>query len=109
MIRRWVDKEVDADVLARRVGRSELGVRVVRVELELGEAVGATLTLSRAKKTLATRRVARAREGTRVLTLVVPSGVKKGPARFGLQLRDAAGNTKAWNAAVKLPPLNPRS
>ena len=41
--------------------------------------------------------------GDRVLTLVVPQRVARGPATLRISLRDAAGNTLAATRAVRLP------
>ena len=93
------DAKVDAEVLGHKLGRSGLGFRLVRIELELDERVAATSTLTRGGKALVTKR-ATLGPGRRILTLVVPQRIAKGRARIQLHLLDADGNTRSWSRSV---------
>jgi hypothetical protein len=99
------DTSVDADLIAAKAGRSKLGARMVRAELDLSEDVAATLTLLRNGQALATKERPRVREGTRIVTLLVPATVAKGSATLVIELRDASSNTISWRRTLRIPPL----
>ena len=99
------DAIVEADGVSVKAARSLIGVRLVRLELEVDEPLSATLSLVRKGKTLASRRFATVRPGTRVLTLVVPARVKAGRAGVRYELEDAAGNALSARRSVKIPQL----
>ena len=79
------------------------GVRVAQVEVSAQESLTATLTLTRNRRTLATKRLARVREGERVLTLAVAGRIAKGPATLRIVLADAAGNAMSSSRSVRVP------
>ncbi len=99
------DKTVDVDVIGAAGGFSKIGKRVVKLELSLGENVAAILTLRRGTKVLATKKLARVREGDRVLTLLVPLRTVKGKAKLAWQLTDEAGNRVSGQRAVMIKKL----
>lgn len=83
--------------------KTELGVRVVEAELDLTERVSATLTLTRAKRTLAKKYFAAVtRGGDQVLTLVVPRSAARGAAVLTIVLRDSAGGSAKFTRTVKI-------
>ena len=97
------DAAVDAAVIGAVATRSRVGVRVVRVELEVGEQVSVRLALVRKAKTLASKRFPAVRPGSRVLTLPVPRRVTKGRATVRVELSDAAGNARVLKRGVAIP------
>jgi hypothetical protein len=99
------DVAVEADVVTVKAATSLIGVRVVRLELEVDEPLSVTLSLVRKGKTLASKRFAAVRTGARVLTLVVPPRVKAGRASVRYELEDAAGNALSSRRSVKIPKL----
>ena len=83
--------------------KTKLGVRVVEAELDLTERVTATLTLRRAKRTLAKKNFAVvSRGGDQVLTLLVPRNAAKGTAVLTIMLHDAAGGSAKFTRTVKI-------
>jgi hypothetical protein len=93
-------KRVDVDILGHRLGRSALGFRLIRIELEVDERVAATLVLTRGAKRLLTMTVPALAAGRRVVTLVLPRRIVKGRAYLTLRLRDDDGNTRSWGRSV---------
>lgn len=67
------------------------------------ENASATLTLVRGGQTLASKTIGNVKEGSRVLTLVVPNAVAKGKASLQLELKDAVGNKLSVKRTVKIP------
>ena len=92
-----------AAVIEAVATRSLRGARVVRVELEVEEPVSVRLALVRNGTTLASRRFASLRPGTRVVTLKVPGRVRKGRATVRIELTDAGGNRRVVTRGVKIP------
>jgi hypothetical protein len=78
-------------------------VRIVEVELADDEDVAVSLTLARKGKTIALKRIDRVKEGRRVLVLVLPNTLTRGPATLAIEANDAAGNRKAWTRTVRIP------
>jgi hypothetical protein len=97
------DAEVDADVIGANTGKSRIGKRIVRLELNLDEQVSARLTLVRAGKTLATKQIAKVKPGNRVLILTVPGNVASGKASLRFELKDAVGNTFSGKRRIRIP------
>ena len=97
------DAAVEADVVGVKSARSLIGLRVVRLQLELGEPVSVTLALVRKGKTLARKRFASVKPGRRTLTLAVPPRVGARSAALRYELEDAAGNTLSARRSVKIP------
>jgi sugar lactone lactonase YvrE len=97
------DTVVEADAIGAVATRSRRGLRLVRVELEAEERLSARLVLVRNGKTLASKRFAAVKPGSRVLTLGVPRRVTKGRATVRVELSDAAGNARAFRRGVAIP------
>lgn len=95
---------VEAEVITVAAGKSRLGARVVRAELRVEERVSVRLRLVRNGKTLASKRYAGVRPGDRVLTLVVPRRVAKGPATLRIELVDTQGNARSFRRSVRIGP-----
>ena len=103
------DRSVEVELVGVRVGRSRLGTRIVKVELNLDERVAATLTLLRRGKALAVKRIARVKQGDRVLLLVIPDRIAKGKATLRIQLQDPEGNRKGLGRLVAIQRVGSRS
>jgi hypothetical protein len=85
------------------VGRSLIGLRLLRVELESEEQLAIDLVLRRNGKVLARKHVAKFKAGHRVVNLAVGDKVKRGKASLSIELDDAAGNELALVRRVRLP------
>jgi protocatechuate 3,4-dioxygenase beta subunit len=79
------------------------GGRRLTVTLDVDETVSADLRLMRGGATLAHRKVAVLKAGTRKPTLLLATGVAAGSAQLRVTLRDAAGNTKVAKRTVQVP------
>jgi hypothetical protein len=97
------DDAVEADLLGVRVGRSLIGLRLERVELESEEQLAVDLVLRRNGKVLASRHLGKFKAGHRVVNLAVGDKVKRGKASLSIKLEDAAGNELAFVRRVRLP------
>jgi sugar lactone lactonase YvrE len=95
---------VAAVVDAVTTGTSRLGKRIVRLELTLEENVAATLTLVRKGTTLATKRFARVKAGSRTLILPLGGGIASGKATLRIALTDLDGNKLRVRRPVRVPP-----
>jgi hypothetical protein len=97
------DNAVEVDLLGVRVGRSLIGLRLLRVELESEEQLAIDLVLRRNGKALARKHVEKFKAGHRVVNLAVGDKVKRGKASLSIELEDAAGNERAFSRRVRLP------
>jgi len=103
------DTSVEAQLLAVRVTRSKLGVRLVASELEADEQVKVNLDLKRGTTLLAHRHLAAFDKTDGIVTLVVPQRIAKGSATLSITLTDVAGNAETLTRTVKLPaPRKPK-
>jgi Divergent InlB B-repeat domain len=96
------DRSVEVELIGVRVGRSRLGTRIVKAELNLEEHASATLTLVRRGKALVVKQIKRVKQGDRVLLLVVPNRIAKGKATLSIRLQDQAGNRRALRRLVTI-------
>ena len=97
------DNAVEGGLLGVRVGRSLIGLRLLRVELESEEQLAIDLVLRRNGKVLARKHVGKFKAGHRVVNLAVGDKVKRGKASLSIELEDAAGNELAFSRRVRLP------
>jgi hypothetical protein len=81
--------------------RTALGTRQVKLTIKAQEAVTVTAKLTRAGKTVASRRTTLAK-GTRALKVTVPDKAKAGAAKLKLTLADAAGNITSYTRTVHI-------
>ena len=84
-------------------GRSRLGLRVEYVEVQAGETLNATLSLSRNGRHLAHTSIPGIGPGDLVLTLPIPGSVAKGKATLTVTLTDRAASHRTWTRAINVP------
>jgi hypothetical protein len=95
--------QLAAQLIGTKSGKSKLGFRVENVEVRASETIHAALLLSRKGTNLAHTLIPRITIGDRVLTLPIPSAVKKGKATVTVTLSDSAGNHHSWTRTVAIP------
>jgi protocatechuate 3,4-dioxygenase beta subunit len=83
--------------------RTGSGQRRLTLTLSLDETVSADVRLVRNGATLARRRYAQLKAGTRKPSLVLGQKLAGGHARVQVTLEDAAGNTKVARRSVRVP------
>ena len=94
--------EAEAEVVGVRSGQSALGHRLVRVEISADEKISVALVLTRNGHGIVGKRVSALAAGLRVVTLVVPDGVRAGWTRLAVTLADTAGNKQTLTRRVKV-------
>ena len=95
------DKSVAAVLKAKRMVRTVLGTRQLKLTLKASETVSVRARLTRGGKTVASKQVTLP-AGTRALKVTIPDTTKAGAAKLKLTLTDAAGNTKSYNRTVHI-------
>jgi hypothetical protein len=95
--------ELPAQLIDVKPGRSRLGLRLEQVEIQTSETLAATLFLTRNGKRIALAALPDIRSGDRVLTLPIPSPVKKGKATLAITLSDSTGHHHTWTRTVSIP------
>ena len=93
------DKTVAAVLKSRKMVRTVLGTRQLKLTLKASETVTVRAKLTRGGKTVASKK-ATLPAGTRALKVTIPDSTKAGAAKLKLTLSDAAGNTKSYNRTV---------
>ena len=94
---------LEAQLIAVKSGKSLLGARVEKVEVQAGEKLTATLVLARDGKRLAHTSIPGIRTGDRVLTLPIPGSVAKGKATITITLTDTSGHHHTWTRTINVP------
>jgi protocatechuate 3,4-dioxygenase beta subunit len=96
------DAAVAASLKSASVVTAANGSRTVLVNVHAGEPVTAHATVTRDGRVLA-RATGHLTPGWHSLRVAIPSGVASGPATARIVLADAAGNTRALTAALRIP------
>jgi hypothetical protein len=91
---------LDAQLIDIKPGKSRLGLRIEKVEIQTSETVEATLLLSRNGRQLAHASIPNIQPSDRVLILPIPKAVAKGKATLTIVLTDSAGNHRSWTRFV---------
>jgi hypothetical protein len=95
--------QLQAQLITVKAGKSRLGLRVEYVEIQAGETLNATLSLSRNGRHLAHTSIPGIGRGDLVLTLPIPGSVAKGEATLTITLTDTVGKHRTWTRAIKIP------
>jgi protocatechuate 3,4-dioxygenase beta subunit len=95
--------KVSAALTKAAFDRTAAGRRRLTATLDVDETVSADLRLVRGGATLAHRKVAALRAGTRRPSLLLANRVAAGRAQLRVTLKDAAGNTKVAKRTVQVP------
>jgi protocatechuate 3,4-dioxygenase beta subunit len=97
------DEGVTATLERRRWERTESGRRVLKLTLDVDEAVELRARILRGGTRLARKRVERLAAGRRTVHVPVPARVRGGLARLVLVLADGGGNTRIIRRTVRVP------
>ena len=97
------DSRLSASLTGAAFDRTASGRRRLTATLAVGETVSADVRLVRNGATLARRRLATLKAGTRRPTLVLARQVAAGSAQLQVTLKDVAGNTKVARRTVQVP------
>jgi Divergent InlB B-repeat domain len=98
-----VGHELEAQLIALKSGKSLLGARVEKIEVQAGEKLAATLVLARDGKRLAHASIPGINPGDRVITLPVSGSVAKGRATLTITLTDTSGLHHTWTRIINVP------
>lgn len=85
-----------------RVRRGPSGRRWLYADLDAGEPVNVTLSITRQGPTLA-RKVVTGVNGRHRFKLAIPAGAKAGPARLRLRIRNSAGTVTSVTRVIHIP------
>ena len=86
-----------------RIRRGSSGRRWLHVDLDAGEPVSVTLSITRQGPTLA-RQVVAGVTGKHRFKVAIPNSAKAGPARLRLRIRDGAGTVSSITRVIHIPP-----
>ena len=99
------DTVLDAELLSAKRGKSKLGKRVFRAEISADERISVLVELVRGGTVVASKRVSRFNEGTRLVVLGVPNAIKAGKATLRITLEDLAHNKATLTRSVRVQAL----
>jgi len=97
------DTTLEAQLVAVKVGKSNLGIRLVRVEIAADEQISIDLTLVRNGKSLVRKHLVSYEKDDGIVSLAIPAAVKKGAATLEVTLTDLAGNGQTLTRSVRIP------